>query len=85
MASSFPVETEKHELERECTGADELEPDEMAVDDEDGCDDAANTRKPSTTSQKRVVQNIHINFGHPSKEEFLGTLRLRSAPPEVLD
>ena len=51
VASSFPVETEQHELEPEGTGANELEPDEMAVDDEDGGDDAASTRIPLTASQ----------------------------------
>ena len=41
--SSFPVETEQHELEPglNATGP---EPDEMDVDDEDVCDDAANAQ-----------------------------------------
>ena len=60
-ASSFPVETEQHELEPEGTGANDLDPDEMAGDDEDDDDDVASTRKPLTANQKSVIQNIHIN------------------------
>ena len=86
VASSFPVETEQHELEPEETGADELEPDEMAVDDEDGCDDdTASAWKKLKTSQKRVIQNIHHNCGHPSKEKFLRALRLSRAQPDFFD
>ena len=33
----------------------------------------------------RASQNIHNNFGHPSKEEFLRALRPSRARPEVLD
>ena len=67
-----------------CTGADELQPDEMPIDDEGGCDNATSLRKPLTTNQK-VVQNIHNNCGHASKEEFSRALRLSRARPEVLD
>ena len=34
MAISFLVETQQHELDPEGTGADELGPDEMPIDDE---------------------------------------------------
>ena len=81
---SFPVETGQHELEPEENGTIELEPDEMAVDDEDGDDDTASTGKHLTANQKRVIQNIHNNCGHPSREEFLRALRLSRARPEVL-
>ena len=32
-----------------------------------------------------MVRNVHNNYGHPSKEEFLRALRLSRARPEVLD
>ena len=60
-ASSFPVETEQQELEPEGTGANDLDPDEMAGDDEDGDDDVASTQKSLTANQKSVIQNIHNN------------------------
>ena len=41
-------------------------------------------QKSLTSSQKKVIQNIHNNCGHPSKEEFLRALRLSRARPEVL-
>ena len=78
---SFPVKTEQYELEPEGTGANELEPDEMAVDDEDG---TASTPKPLAANQKKVIQNIHNNFGHLSRKEFLRAHRLTCARPEVL-
>ena len=78
------VETEQHELDPEGTGTDELVSDEMPHDDEEGCDSETSARKPLTSSQRKVVQNIHNNCGHPSKEEFLRALRLSRARPEVL-
>ena len=69
VTNSFPVETEQHELDPKGTGADELVSDEMSLDDENGCDSETSARKPWTSSQKKVVQNIH-NCGHPSKTEF---------------
>ena len=57
----------------------------MAGDDEDGDDDTASTRKPLTANQKSVIQSIHNNCGHPSKEEFLRALRLSRARSEVLN
>ena len=56
----------------------------MAGDDEDGDDDTASTRKPLTANQK-MIQNIHNNCGHPSKEEFLRALRLSRARSEVVN
>ena len=50
-----------------------------------GCDSGTSARKPLTSSQKKVVQNIHNNRGPPSKEEFSRALRLSRARPEVLD
>ena len=85
VASSFPVETEQHELEPEETGANALDCDDVAGGDEDGGDDTASTWKPLTANQKRVIHNIHINCGHPSREEFLRALRLGRARSEVLN
>ena len=82
---SSVVATQQHELEPEGTGANELGPDEMAGDDEDGDDDTASTRKPLTANQKSVIQNIHNNCGHRSREEFLRAFRLSRARPEVLN
>ena len=48
VASSISVETEQHELEPEETGANELGPDEMAGDDEDGASTVAPTVFPTT-------------------------------------
>ena len=59
--------------------------DDVAGGDEDGGYDTASTWKPLTANQKRVVQNIHNNCGHPSREEFLRALRLSRARSEVLN
>ena len=81
---SFPVETEQHELDPDCNGADEMMTDETPLHNENGDDDETIVQKPLTSSQKKVIQNIHNNCGHPSKEEFLRALRLSRARPEVL-
>ena len=81
---SFPVETEQHELDPDCNGADEMMTDETPPHNENGGDDETIVQKPLTSSQKKVIQNIHNNYGHPSKEEFLRALRLSRARPEVL-
>ena len=81
---SFPIETEQHELDPDGNGAGEMVTDEMPHDDENGGDSETIVQKPLTSSQKKVIQNIHINCGHPSKEEFLRALRLSRARPEVL-
>ena len=60
------------------TGAKELGPDEMPIDDEGGCDNATSTRKPLTSRRR-------FNCGHLSKEDFLQVLRLSRARPEVLN
>ena len=85
VACSFLVETEQHELDPDGNGDDEMVTDEMPLDDENGGDSETIVRKPLTTNQKKVVQNIHNHCGHPSKEEFLRALRLSRARPEVLD
>ena len=85
VACSFPVGTEQHELDPDGNGADEMVTDEIPLDNENGGDSAAIIRKPLTSSQKKVSQNIHNNCGHPSKEEFLRALRVSRARPEVLD
>ena len=85
MTCSFPVETEQHELDPDCNGADEMVTGETPLDDENGGDNGTNVQKPLTSSQKKVIQNIHNNCGHPSKEEFLRALRLSRARPDVLD
>ena len=41
--------------------------------------------RPLTEAQKKVVRDIHVNCGHPSKEEFLRALRLSRARSTVLD
>ena len=83
-ASSFSVETESHEVEPEENGTTELELEEVTIHDENGDNDTASTGKPLTANQKSVIQNIHNNCGHPSREEFLRALRLSRARPEVL-
>ena len=85
VACSFSVETEQHELDPDGNGADEMVTDEMLPDDENGGDCETSVQKPLTSNQKKVIQNIHDNCGHPSKEEFLRALRLSRAPQEVLD
>ena len=59
--------------------------DETPLDNENGDDGETINQKPLTSNQKKVIQNIHNNCGHPSKEEFLRALRLSRARPEVLD
>jgi transposase InsO family protein len=39
---------------------------------------------PLTSAQKKVIQEIHNNCGHPSREEFLRALRLSNARPPVM-
>ena len=82
---SFPVETEQNELDPDGFGADEMVTDKMLLDDESGADSETIIWKPSTSSHRKVIQNIHNNCGHPSKEKFLRALRLSRARPEVLD
>ena len=85
VASPFLVETEQHELEPEETCANAMDCDDVAGGDEDGGDDTASTWKSLTANQKRLIQNIHNNCGHPSREEFLRALRLSRARSEVLN
>ena len=66
VACSFPVETEQHELDPDGDGADEMVTDEMPLDDENGGDSETSVRKPLTSSQKKVSQNIHNNCAYPS-------------------
>ena len=73
---SFPTETEQHELDPNRNGADEMMTDETPLDNENGGDSETIVQKPLTSNQKKVIQNIHNNCGHPSKEEFLRALRL---------
>ena len=70
VACSFPVETEQHDLDPDCNGADEMMTDETPLDNENGGDSETIVQKPLTSNQKKVIQNIHNNCGHPSKEEF---------------
>ena len=84
VARSFLVEREQHEHDPDGNGAEEMVTDEMPLDDENGCDSETSVGKPLTSSQRKVIQNIH-NCGHPSKEEFLRALRLSRARPDVLD
>ena len=81
---SFPIETEQHGLDPDCNGADEMVTDETPLDDENGGDSETIVQKTMTSSQKKVIQNIHNNCGHPSNEEFFRALRLSRARPEVL-
>ena len=80
VASSFPVETEQHELEPEGTGASALDCDDVAGGDEDGGDDTASTWKPFDSKPKCVIQNIHNNCGHPSREADAVTKRNGNVP-----
>ena len=82
---SFPTETEQHELDPDCNGTDEMMTDETPLDNENRGDSETIVQKPLTSNQKKVIQNIDNNCGHPSKEEFLRALRLSRARPEVLD
>ena len=81
---SSPTETEQYEPDPDCNGADEMMTDETPLDNENGGDSETFVQKPLTSNQKKVIQNIHNNCGHPSKEEFLRALRLSRARPEVL-
>ena len=88
VAGSFPVETEQHELEPEETGANALDCDDVASGDDDGGDDTASTWKPLTANQKRVIQNIHNNCGHQSREELSASSSSQSSTvrsPELRD
>ena len=78
---SFPTETEQHEPDPDCNGADEMMTDETPLDNENCGDSETTVQKPLTSNQKKVIQNIHNNCGHPSKEEFL-RLRLSRARPD---
>ena len=71
------VETEQHELDPDCNGADEMMTDETPLDNENGDDSETIVQEPLTSSQKKVIQNIHNNCGHPSKEELSTALRVR--------
>ena len=81
---SFPTETEQFEPDPDCNGADEMMTDETPFDNENGGDSETIVQKPLTSNEKKVIQNIHNNCGHPSKEELLRALRLSRARPEVL-
>ena len=65
---SFPTETEQHELDPDCNGADEMMTDEMPRDNENDGNSETIVQKPLTSSQRKVIQNVHNNCGHPSKE-----------------
>ena len=67
VASSFPVETEQHELEPEGTGVDELEPDEMAVNDEDGCDEQI----PGNPEQQAITCGGSSSVQHAQLKDTL--------------
>ena len=58
-------------------------PDEMPLDDENGCDSETSVQKPLTASQKKVVQNIHNNYGHPSQSCPARGSRLRATRVRV--
>ena len=70
---------QQHELAPEETGANALDCDDVASGDDDGGDDTASTWKPLTANQKRVIQNIHDNCGHPSREEFFTSCSSQSS------
>ena len=61
---SFPTETEQHELDPDCNGADEMMTDETPLDNEHGDDGETIVQKPLTSNQKKVIQKIHNNCGH---------------------
>ena len=45
----------------------------------------ADTAAPQISeSQKRLVQRVHINIGHPPKDRFLRALRAAGALPQIL-
>ena len=88
LLGNFTGQTPKkhqHELVPESHGADKMVTDETPLDDENGGDSETIVRKPLTSSQRKVIQNVHNNCGHPSKENFLRALLLSRARPEVLD
>ena len=72
-------------LSQKETGANAMDCDEATGGNEDSGDDTASTSKPLTANQKCVIQNIHNNCGHPSREEFLRAPRLSRARSEVLN
>ena len=61
---SFPTETEQHELDPDCNGADEMMTDETPLDNENGDDGETVVQKPLTSSQKK---------GHPEYPQQLWT------------
>ena len=63
VASSFPVDTEQHELDPDGNGADEMVTDETPFHDENGGDSGTIGHKQLTSNQKKVIQNIHSNCG----------------------
>ena len=82
QACSFPVETKQHEFDPDGNRAEEMVTHEMRLDDENGGDSETIVQKPLTSSQKKVIQNIHNMCGHPGKEEFLRALGLSRARRE---
>lgn len=62
-------------LELQPAGAD----DEEEEDQEDPVIPSGVTRK-----EKGLLQRLHVNLGHPSKEDFYRALKMSRARPEVL-
>ena len=69
----FGDEDEEHELDPERLG------------DEPPTGSQSKERKEATESQKRLVQKLHVNLGHPPRERLLRALRAAGALPQILD
>ena len=50
---SFPTETEQHEPDPDCNGADEMMTDKTPLDNENGGDSGTIVQKPLTSNQKK--------------------------------
>ena len=55
------------------------EPDQLPEPEDTPLDEEVPNR-----DQVKILRRIHVNLGHPSKEEFLRALRLGRARPGVL-
>ena len=72
-AESYPVETQ------------DITPQEEEREEEENVlDENVLLHDPLTEAQKKIIMKIHVNAGHPSKEEFLRALRLSRAKRKVL-
>eukprot|EP00974_Lingulodinium_polyedra_P048186 4625677-Lingulodinium_polyedra.AAC.1 len=78
---SFPAHPDQEPEEEEGSETGEEEKDE---DEDQDHSPSPDTLPPLTESQKLLVQKVHVNLAHPSRDQFLRALRAARAKPEVL-